>query len=158
MLEYREKATTNDDDVEEPYISDNRAYSGDAYMQLAAEYGLDDDDDMVISNPGNNRHRQTVEEEYQAYVTAPCSSKDVTSLKFWEVSGDINDVNLLTRRGRSTSRCFQRYSRWQWTISPSKPHQFHASACFRQARKRIQSGGIASTTSQRKRFKWSNFI
>jgi hypothetical protein len=98
-------------------------------MQLAAEYGLDDDD-MIIGNPGNNLQQQTVDEEYQAYVTAPCSSNDVTSLKFWEVSGHINDVNLLIRRGRSTRRCFQRYSRWRWIISPSKPHQFRVSVCF----------------------------
>ena len=154
MLEYCEKTTNNE--VEEGHILDNRAYSGDVgvgegYMQLAAQYGLDDD--MLIGNPSDNRQQQTVDEELQAYAAAPCSSRDVTSLKFWEVSGDINGVNLLTRRGRSTGRCFQRYSRWRWTISLSKPHLCRASACFHQARKRIRSGGIASAVSQWKPFK-----
>ena len=85
MLEYREKATTTND--EEPRIPDNRANSGDVgeiYMDLAAQYGLGDD--MTISDPGDNR-QQTIQEEYQAYVTAPRSSKAVDPLKFWEVGG-----------------------------------------------------------------------
>ena len=84
MSEYREKATTND---EEPPIPDNRASSTDvreAYMNLAAQYGLEDD--MTIGNPGGSR-QQTTQEEYQAYVAAPCSPHDVAPLKFWEVSG-----------------------------------------------------------------------
>jgi hypothetical protein len=46
---------------------------------------------MIIGNPGENQQQrqQTVDEEYQAYVTAPCSTKDVHPLKFWEVRGDI---------------------------------------------------------------------
>ena len=147
MFEYREKATANNE-VEEPHFPDNRAYPGvvgDTYMELGAQYGLDDD--MTIGNPGDNRP-QTVDEEYQAYVTAQCSSKDVTSLKFWEVGGDINGVNLLTRHGRSTGRCFQHYSRWRWTTFLFKHRPYHVSACFRRARKRIRSGGIASATSQ----------
>ena len=56
MLEYHEKITNSE--VEEPHISDNRAYLGDVgvgegYMQLAARYGLDDD--MFIGNPSHNR-------------------------------------------------------------------------------------------------------
>lgn len=85
MLEYREKATNSDD--EEPLIPDNRAYSedvGEPYMDLAAQYGLGDD--MTISNPGDNR-QQTIQEEYQAYVTALCLPRDVSPLRFWEVGG-----------------------------------------------------------------------
>ena len=92
MFEYREKATT---DGEEPRIPDNRASSRSlrpAYMNLAAQYGLDDD--MIIGSPGGDR-QHTVQEEYQAYMTAPCSPTDVAPLKFWEVGGesDINGVN-----------------------------------------------------------------
>ena len=54
-------------------------------MDLAAEYGLGDD--MTIGNLGDNRRQQTTEEEYQAYVTAPPSPREVNSLKFWEVGG-----------------------------------------------------------------------
>ena len=91
MLEYREKATNSD---EEPLIPDNRAYSGDVgepYMDLAAQYGLGDD--MTISNPGDNQ-QQTIQEEYQAYVTALRSLRDVSPLKFWEVRG-VSPVTLM---------------------------------------------------------------
>ena len=93
MLEYREKTTTHG---EEPRQSDNLAHSGHVghgFMDLAAQYGLGDD--MAINNLGDRR-RQTTEEEYQAYVTAPHPSNDVSPLKFWEVSGEsgyINGVN-----------------------------------------------------------------
>jgi hypothetical protein len=52
------------------------------FMSLAAKYGLDDD--MNIGNSGTNE--QTVEQEYQAYITSPLSASASDIIKFWEVS------------------------------------------------------------------------
>jgi len=73
-------------------------------MELAVQYELYD---MIIGDLGNNP-QQPVEEEYRAYVTTPLSK--LPSLKFWEVCGNINGVNLLTRHGSSTRQPFQHYS------------------------------------------------
>jgi hypothetical protein len=86
MTEYREDAekknpSTNDEGPLIPAASRRL----EAYMTLAAQYGLDDD--MTIGNPG--KYQQSVEEEYQAYITAPTLSGKVDPLKFWEVRGDV---------------------------------------------------------------------
>jgi hypothetical protein len=52
------------------------------YMSLAAHYGLLED--MDISN--SSRQEQTLEQEYQAYITAPLAAKQINILHFWEVS------------------------------------------------------------------------
>jgi hypothetical protein len=95
MLKYHKKLDLNapptNNGVEEPPILDSHVYAGEAYMELAAQYRLDPN--MIIGNLGENQQQQQqqmVDEEYQAYVTAPCSMKDVYPLKFWEVHGDIN--------------------------------------------------------------------
>ena len=51
-----------------------------AYMSLVAQYGITD---MEIGNPGICD--QSVEQEYQAYITAPLSPKTMDILKFWKV-------------------------------------------------------------------------
>ena len=92
MLGYREKVTTNTNKAE-PRIPDNRMRPklvGEPFMDLGAKYGLPED--IIIGNPSNSGE-QMVEEEYLAYVTVPCSSRDVPSLKFWEVSGESDDIN-----------------------------------------------------------------
>ena len=53
-----------------------------AYMSLAEAYGLKD---MQIGVSGDIEV-QTVEQEFQAYVTAAISKPGTDSLKFWEVS------------------------------------------------------------------------
>ena len=53
-----------------------------AYMTLDAQYGLVDDDLAI----GSTTQEQTVEQEFQAYVTALLSSPNIDILKFWEVS------------------------------------------------------------------------
>ena len=84
MVNYRKKSTPRrDDKIEEPHHAS--AQIDEAYMELVAEYGLND---MSIGNPDDNPE-QTIEDEYRAYVTAPLSPKKVTSLKFWEVRGNI---------------------------------------------------------------------
>jgi hypothetical protein len=52
------------------------------FMSLAAEYGLPD---MKIG--GSHSNQQTIEQEYDAYVTSSLSQENVDIIKFWEVSG-----------------------------------------------------------------------
>ena len=89
MTKYREDArkknpSTNDEGPPIPAASRRE----EAYMTLAAQYGLDDD--MIIGNPA--QYQQSVEEEYQAYITTPTLSGNVDPLKFWEVHGDIKNL------------------------------------------------------------------
>lgn len=53
------------------------------YMSLTAQYDLEDN--MTIGTSG--AQEQSIEQEYQAYITAPLSPKKTPILKFWEVSG-----------------------------------------------------------------------
>jgi hypothetical protein len=136
MAEYRKNAAQ-----EEP-ISENPGDRGvmPSYMSLGARYGLGND--MMIGNSGKSK--QTVNQEYQAYVTAPCSPGDIRPLSFWEVGGDINGTRmLLTRRGRLTGRPFQLFLPWLWIIFRSRPRPFLVSGFSRRVLKRTQSGGIA---------------
>lgn len=86
MTKYRKKITD-----EEPSVPENPVYPGDfgdmpSYMSLAHQYGLDDDSEMTPGGSDNNK--QTTEQEYQAYVTAPCSPGKFNVLNFWEVGGE----------------------------------------------------------------------
>jgi hypothetical protein len=90
MLEYREKATASHN--EEPLSQDRGPACSDIgeepnYMSLAAAYGMTDE--MDIGDPAENRRELTVSQEYQSYVTAPCSPKKVNILHFWGVGDDI---------------------------------------------------------------------
>jgi hypothetical protein len=51
------------------------------YMNLGVQYGLTDE--MDIGNPSISQ--QTIEQEYQAYVTAALTAKSMPILTFWEV-------------------------------------------------------------------------
>ena len=84
MSEYRKKVAANQD--EEPLFQQDPTYEAPKYMSLAAQYGLLDD--MDIGDLGQSE--QTIDQEYQAYMTAPCSLKNTDPLKFWEVGGDTN--------------------------------------------------------------------
>ena len=57
-----------------------------SYRSLAAWYGVKLKK-KVGKQPCNNK--QTVKQEYQAYVTVPLPSVDVNHLKFWKVGGDM---------------------------------------------------------------------
>jgi hypothetical protein len=88
MSEYR--ATT----TEEPFVGPTAAPLGEspAFMTLDAQYGLTDDD---LAIGGTTTHEQTVEQEFQAYITAPLSPSNMDILRFWEVS---ERTNLLDRQ------------------------------------------------------------
>jgi hypothetical protein len=76
MLEYRENATTEE---EQPKASSSAAPQ---FMSLAEQYGMGDE--MEIGSSGTDE--QTIEQEYDSYVTAALSAKTVDILKFWDVS------------------------------------------------------------------------
>lgn len=78
MIEYRGRATSVPPEGPAP----GPAAGGDvpAYMSLAEKYGLHDMD----VNSGVDE--QTIEQEYQAYITSPLSPKTTDIVKFWEES------------------------------------------------------------------------
>ena len=80
MVEYRERKIATTPGQESVPAAGPSTSAVPAYMSLAAQYGITD---MEISNPGICD--QTVEEEYQVYITAPLSPNTMDILKFWEV-------------------------------------------------------------------------
>lgn len=84
MVEYHEKVASATQQAMPPSNANatiERAKP--MYMSLAAQYGLSDE--MEIG--GSNTPQQTIEQEYQAYITAPLSLTTTDVLKFWEVGG-----------------------------------------------------------------------
>jgi hypothetical protein len=82
MLKYREDlSTTSEQSMPADADPDEGALP--AYMSLAAHYDLEDE--MTIG--ASDAQKQTVEQEYQAYITAFLSPKEMSILKFWEVGG-----------------------------------------------------------------------
>jgi hypothetical protein len=84
MTEYRQQSIA-EEDVAVPACTATQEMP--AYMTLAAQYGIEDEMDV-----GDNVNNQTVEQEYQSYITAPHSPNNVNIVKFWEVSGDLDVV------------------------------------------------------------------
>jgi hypothetical protein len=97
MVEYRQKAAIAALAATESAapVSEATVASGEMpkYMSLAAQYGLEDMDIGASNSP-----EQTIEQEYQAYITAPLSPKSMDILKFWEVGDSmaIYRCHLLT--------------------------------------------------------------
>ena len=84
MREYRENNESENRLNPAPQGASARATrKGDSLANLLTEFGLED---MGISNLGQNE--QTVNQEYQAYVTAQLSETDI--LRFWEVGGYLS--------------------------------------------------------------------
>jgi hypothetical protein len=57
-------------------------------MSLAAQYGLED---MTIG--ASDTQERSIEQEYQAYITASLSPTNIDILKFWEV-GVSNGISV----------------------------------------------------------------
>jgi len=76
MVEYHARSPT------EAPASSSHQEQGYAFdlNNLASQYGISD---MMTSND-DDQPPQTIDEEYNAYISAPCS-KGINSLKFWEV-------------------------------------------------------------------------
>lgn len=83
MREYRKRRGVESDPVQTPKANaaDKGTAGMDKYLEIAAYYGLND---MEIGE--SEQTEQTVDEEFQAYVTASLSPKNVEILKFWEVN------------------------------------------------------------------------
>jgi hypothetical protein len=80
MGEYREQANAA---AQPPPVPAAQGSSNvPAFMTLAAQYGLEDDD---LGFGNNNTGHQTLEQEYQTYITAPLSNLDFAHVKYWEV-------------------------------------------------------------------------
>jgi hypothetical protein len=80
MLEYHEKVPAQPVQTSESDAGDPGAEEMPKYTSLAAKYGLNDMD--IGESEGN---KQTIEQEYQAYITALLALKMVNILKFWKV-------------------------------------------------------------------------
>jgi hypothetical protein len=82
MTEYRARITTT------PFATNSTPKtpkkSTPNYFGIRARYGLDDD--MNIGSQGGKE--QSVEAEYNSYVSAPLAHPSTDILKFWEVSGN----------------------------------------------------------------------
>jgi hypothetical protein len=90
MLEYRKR---NEKGLAQtPQAGPANPGTGDTekYMTIAAKYWIDD---MDIGVSGGIE--QTVEQEYQAYITAPLSPRNVIILNFWEVGDFVNDISVV---------------------------------------------------------------
>ena len=90
MLEFR---TRNEGPVQTPGADMDLGIEDDVdkYLTLTARYGLDD---MEIGE--SDGIEQTIEQEYQAYVIAPLSKKDVDIFRFWEVGEFVNDILVVS--------------------------------------------------------------
>jgi hypothetical protein len=85
MAEYREKSADSED--EERPVQDTHCGSNHVprHMSLAAIYHIEEE----METGDDDEDAQTVEQEYQAYITGALSAKTVDVLKYWEVSSDI---------------------------------------------------------------------
>jgi len=63
--------------------SSSRTNTAPAFMSLAEKYGMAD---MQIGET-SDVEQQTVEQEFQSYITAALSSSATNLVKFWEVCG-----------------------------------------------------------------------
>ena len=80
MIKYHEKISIESESMAANANADARTVP--RYMSLAREYNLPD---MTIGGP--DPQEQTIEQEYQAYITARLSPQNVSILVFWEVGG-----------------------------------------------------------------------
>ncbi len=99
-MEYRQQAATAT--PEEAVPSPDTA-ARPAYMSLAAQYGIADEMDIGDSGP----NEQTIEQEYQAYLKSPPTSKTVDIIKYWEVISEFISLHqLLTEVITDYRGCF----------------------------------------------------
>ena len=103
-----------------------------AYMSLADYYGLHD---MAIGR--SHRNKQTISQEYQAYIMAPLSAAEVDILKFWEVGNFLPMLYHTHRIHRFITMHFLLSMRWQWIIFQSKHPRYPVNTSFLQVLKWI---------------------
>lgn len=113
------------------------------YVLLADMYGLDND--MKVGSGG--RLGQSVDQEYNEYVSAVLSAPSVDILKFWEACTFFFSliVSLLMQfyyYFRSATLPFQRCMLWRWTTFRFKLQLFLAREYSRPVLKPTQGGVI----------------
>jgi hypothetical protein len=82
MTEYRARARTTESD--QGLVTSSLALEQPpAFMSLAEQYGLDEED---LGAEPDDHSSQSIEQEYQAYITAPVSANGTSIIKWWEVS------------------------------------------------------------------------
>jgi len=62
-----------------------------AYASLAEQYGLTDMQFGALEDTVG----QTLEQEYQSYITAPLSKQGTDMIKFWEVGNNLFIASLI---------------------------------------------------------------
>jgi hypothetical protein len=108
---------------------------------LATEYGLNEEDDMIWSDAATGEDR-TVEQEFQAYVTEPRGA-DVPILQYWKVSlFRYYLFHAADQNFRCTKCHILRYTPWPWITYQYKRHQCRAKGSSHQAVRRIPRKGI----------------
>jgi hypothetical protein len=79
MIEYRQNATTETTTgSSQPTAAPSRAPT---FTRLADKYGMSD---MRITDQ-SSLQAQTIEQEFQAYITSQLSTDGTNLMKFWEV-------------------------------------------------------------------------
>jgi len=86
MAQYHKKGTTSEN-AEQLAQNTVRSLVSNLYSgrNLNLQYGIQ----MEMGIGGSNESVQTIEQEYQAYVTGALSWGGVDILKFWEVNSDV---------------------------------------------------------------------
>jgi hypothetical protein len=87
MVEYRQKATTTTTgaSLQPPHMAAAAPTCAPTFTRLADKYSLAD---MRIADP-SSLQSQTIEQEFQAYITSPLSTEGTNIIKFWEVRAYI---------------------------------------------------------------------
>jgi hypothetical protein len=85
------------------FVSHNVAQSNQvpSLDSLMWDYGLTNEMDITIHKNAND---QTIEQEFQSFVSAPLSPKGTSTLKFWEVCEAKRSVNLFDHSEKQSSQ------------------------------------------------------
>jgi hypothetical protein len=100
MAEYRERAKVRKGIALSSVPDPVRTRQLPTFYSLAEEYGLPDD--MHFATPANV-DEQTIEQEFQSYVTAQPSPLGTNILKFWEVRNLHNIQYLIQTSGEQSN-------------------------------------------------------
>ena len=83
MAEYRERAKARA--PASTVVTPIELFAAPAYTHLARKYGLAD----MWLGTSQDSEAQTLEQEYQSYITVPLSVEGTDMLRFWEVRNTL---------------------------------------------------------------------
>jgi hAT family C-terminal dimerisation region len=104
MTEYRERARARAVAAgvsASPFVGHNVAHQAPSLDSLMRDYGLTNEMDITTHENAND---QTIEQEFQSFVSAPLSPKGTSTLKFWEVCEAKRSVNLFDHSEKQSSQ------------------------------------------------------